>query len=219
MARKRFPARKINAISAICVRIWRDEEREAPEIDALIHSEWSEALEEARADRPLMWYMPDEVLSCCHKTKCGGDIKDGCCLGPNQAFFKDGRCPAHRKPEGAAFELIDGVIRILDYLGHEKAGDFKRDSSEITEFEDLYSDANVAKVPDKLPVVVAYLHAYTSSALFSKNILPTLNIFKLIEAMAVALSWVKKQGFDPLALLMEKHNYNKSRPYKHGKKF
>ena len=34
---------------------WWDDEREAPEIIALIHSEWSEALEEARSDMPLAY--------------------------------------------------------------------------------------------------------------------------------------------------------------------
>ena len=116
-------------------------------------------------------------------------------------------------------ELIDGVIRILDYLGNVNATDIEMPGGKVAEIEDIYSDANVGKVPEKLPVVVAYLHAYTACALFNSAPLPLLKTFELIEAMAVALSWVKKQGLDPLALLMEKHEYNKSRPYKHGKVF
>lgn len=34
---------------------WYDAERGVSEIFALIHSEWSEALEEYRAERPMEW--------------------------------------------------------------------------------------------------------------------------------------------------------------------
>ena len=44
---------------------------------------------------------------------------------------------------------------------------------------------------------------------------------KLFSAQLLikALSWVKGQGLDPLGILLMKHEYNKTRPYKHGKKF
>lgn len=61
---------------------WWEEDRPFPEVVALCHSELSEALEEERNGKELIY------------------IKDG-------------------KPEGAAVELMDCVIRILDYLGHE----------------------------------------------------------------------------------------------------
>ena len=70
-----------------------------------------------------------------------------------------------------------------------------------------------------MPTLIAWLHAITSQTLFDaedKNEVPELN---LIAAMSLALSWVYQQGTDPLALLMEKHQYNIGRPYKHGKVF
>lgn len=62
---------------------WWESERELPEILMLIVSELSEALEEYRAGRPMLWY------------------------GNNG------------KPEGIAIEVIDALIRILDWCGKE----------------------------------------------------------------------------------------------------
>lgn len=193
---------------------WWDDEREAPEIIALIHSEWSEALEEARAGRPLVWYRPDPDFKCCATSKCGAYIDGVICHGPSGLCFPP--CPMQRKPEGIAVELIDGCIRILDYMGRLKSEITENDGC-ASEIESLYSDANVEKIPDKVPEVIAYLHLNTSGAL--ANGLTFVNVFALLHAMALALSWVKKQGLDPLAILLEKHEYNKCRPYKHGKKF
>ena len=37
-------------------------------------------------------------------------------------------------------------------------------------------------------------------------------------AAVLVLAWVAKQGIDPWELLRIKHEYNKTRPYKHGGK-
>lgn len=39
----------------------------------------------------------------------------------------------------------------------------------------------------------------------------------LLEAVTIAWQWIKGRGLDPMELLIEKHEYNKTRPYKHGK--
>ena len=75
---------------------------------ALIHSELSEALEEERAGRALVWY------------KCTAGNGDGTMCNPKRWFDcdmdgKEDRCPFHhKKPEGVAVELADAVIRIAD---------------------------------------------------------------------------------------------------------
>ena len=89
---------------------WWETERALPETLMLIVSELSEALEEAREGRPMVYHR-----------------------------FGDA------KPEGIATEVADALIRIFDWFGHEN-----------------------------------------------------IDVEKLVE---------------------EKHNYNKSRPYKHGKLF
>ena len=184
---------------------WWEENLEFPEINALIHSEWSEALEEARAGMP-------------HVYRTCANCDDGPCIVELDTATACSFDATSHKPEGIAVELIDGCIRILDYLGKIKAEIHDSDNIEST-IEGLYSDSNVAKVPDKLPELVAYLHQYTASALLKYDDLVFADTFSLLGAMAAALSWVKKQGLDPLAILLEKHEYNKTRPYKHGKQF
>lgn len=114
---------------------WWESDRPLPEVLMLIVSELSEALEEARAGRPMVWYE-------CLTTKMPCTKEEGC------SCWRDGECKADgigNKPEGIAVEVIDALIRILDWCG--------------------------------------------------------------------------KEGLDVEALVREKHEYNKSRPYKHGKKF
>ena len=191
---------------------WWDDEREAPEIIALIHSEWSEALEEARAGRPLVWYGCGEAEN--SNVVCSPQDEYEC-----RMYGRELECEFRaNKPEGIAVELIDGCIRILDYFGEMDANIQEGDGSQST-LECLYSDANVKKVPDDVAHLVAYLHLYTSQAMANSTVLIHVDIFGLLSALAAALSWVKKQGLDPLTILLEKHEYNKTRPYKHGKKF
>ena len=63
---------------------WWDSKRDSREAIALMHSELSEALEEARQGRPMYYSNPDNPT----------------------------------KPEGIGIELIDCVIRMLDFMGH-----------------------------------------------------------------------------------------------------
>ena len=83
---------------------------------ALIHSELSEALEEERAGNPVHYY-PCNAGGLCVDDRneegvtCGSRI-----YNPEHP---DAPCSARsNKPEGAAVELADAVIRIADLCGH-----------------------------------------------------------------------------------------------------
>ena len=176
---------------------WWETERDPAEIIALIHSEWSEALEEYRAGRPMVWYAVNADCQMC------GDrpvIYSEICETNN--------CDAGHKPEGIAVELIDGCIRILDFAAHEKV------SLEFREIEPLQPT---------LPILIADLHYYTSFALNAieksgKIIAPSYISVWLGAAVYEAFRYIRAQGLDPEKIMLEKHEYNKTRPYRHGGK-
>lgn len=84
---------------------WWDEERSFGDIIALCHSELSEALEEYRSGRPMVYCEVLGTNKACMDGECGG-IE---CL----SWFTG------RKPEGIAVEMADCIIRILDWCGKE----------------------------------------------------------------------------------------------------
>ena len=92
---------------------WHTGERSFGDIVALCHSELSEALEEYRAGRPLLWFACEEIK----------DNPDIC--NPKDEFEclnygKETDCKYRsKKPEGIAVEMIDCVIRILDWCAKE----------------------------------------------------------------------------------------------------
>lgn len=176
---------------------WWEEDRPAYEIIALIHSEWSEALEEYRAGRPMVWYAVNcDCVICKNRPVMHNEICEGY------------ECNENHKPEGIAVELIDGVIRILDYI--TSCGDVG-----TIEFSTKVHMKSV-----ELPELIAYLHSETAMSWFSdfggKD--GGIAIRILVGTIQLVFLWIAKQGLDPLEILREKHEYNKTRPYRHGGK-
>lgn len=181
---------------------WWETERDPAEIIALIHSEWSEALDEYRAGRPMVWH------ECMDEGQAPED-RPVVCEQCTDCYYYGKKCE-HRgkKPEGIAVELIDGCIRILDFVAHEKV------SLEFGSIESLQP------TPPKL---IADLHYYTSYALNDVG-----KYGKIVEhdfipkwlgvAVYEALRFIHVQGLDPEKIMREKHEYNKTRPYRHGGK-
>lgn len=92
---------------------WWEEDRNFGEIIALCTSELSEALEEDRAGRPMVWHMCEKTGQPC--TEClAFEYGEGC----TEDKMKD-------KPEGIAVEMADCVIRIFDWAGR-RGLDFER---------------------------------------------------------------------------------------------
>ena len=87
---------------------WWEEDRGFAEVVALCHAELSEALEEYRDNHPMVWYRcPEQPNQGPHS----------CDLCPYELEECDVRGD-QMKPEGIAVEMIDCMIRILDWCGN-----------------------------------------------------------------------------------------------------
>ena len=194
---------------------WWDEKRSIDEIIALFHTELSEAFEEYRAGKPMVYHVCTGGLDNClcdgHPTMDQGDV----CLRDEYR-----QCNYRRaKPEGIAVELVDFVIRVLDYVGY-----YKIITTEVSTLEELVENTPEKAREAKLPEIVAGLHLQTSrayAALRDGGILgenATEHFGRLYGAIGMACAWIEAQGYDYRAIIMEKHEYNKTRSYKHGGK-
>ena len=191
-------------------------ERDITESAALIHSEWSEALEEYRADRPMVWYECKEIEHAVPHICAPENEYD--CLAYGKLLEGEDCQYRCKKPEGIAVELLDGCIRILDLFGkHGRTCS----SPTITELVNRVHASNPTLTKDtSLPALVCALHSLTAKAADRAFTLTNKAqaLTPLEPAMGLVFYWLMENGIDPEKLMVKKHEYNKSRPYKHGKK-
>lgn len=185
---------------------WWEKERSDGTIRSLIHAELSEALEEYRANHPVVWHTCPYHPGACENQQVHDDNGLHC----------EVCTPSNRKPEGIAVELMDAVIRIFDYLA--KLGDVIPDSMNtaqklanwaLDEYQDD-QDRDVLKLD--LPDLVDLVHDEVSLSSLLHD------VSYLITASGLMMAWVYKQNIDPVMVILEKHEYNKTRSYKHGGK-
>lgn len=173
---------------------WWDEERTFGEIIALCHSELSEALEELRTNRPMMYFVETN----------GFVVTD-------MSERKD------EKPEGIAVELADCIIRVLDYMGKEG---FNVDALLREAPKAVMCDVPVrvyaASLGDRIArwhllLSLAYACWCNSAGTHAAALRMALCICEIVE-------WAEEAGVDMEMVLDTKHEYNKTRPYRHGGK-
>lgn len=183
---------------------WWDEERSFGEIIALCHSELSEALEEYRAKRPMVYFVVEM-----------DDGKGGTYLAIREDIISEEDF-AGEKPEGIAVELADCIIRILDWYGKEGL-----------DTDALLLEAGIITMCD-LPTplygsfgdFIALLHNLLSMAYAcwcnASGI--SASALRLAKCIREIMAWAKENGVDMEMVLDMKHEYNKGRPYRHGGK-
>lgn len=170
---------------------WWNEPRTFGEVIALCHSELSEALEEYRDHKPNIYYICKS-----HDTRAlCPDQYDGCQCGENAG------CNI-RKPEGVATELADCVIRILDYYGSSEAdvdneiNKFKRFNYVAENFGAFISDCHKS---------LSYSYAFEDTN-------------HLALCVCKIYAWAEINSVDMDEVIRIKHEFNKTRSYKHGNK-
>ena len=206
---------------------WWEKERSFAEVVSLFHSEVSEALEEYRAKRPMMYY-PCNAGGVCvleqpeRNMDCGSRIID----------TEGGKiCKAKSdKPEGIAVELVDCVIRILDFFGHEGIADATLKDAEgvdidgmIESGEDWCAGLNMKA---DLPEVVANLHYLISLSydahLNADNAPAETAVYErngyLCAVVEYIRTWLADNGYNMEEIVLIKHEYNRTRSYRHGGK-
>lgn len=110
------------------------------------------------------------------------------------------------KPEGVAVELADCVIRIMDYLvGIEK--------------EDLLG---ILDLSTQTPMNYAGMTVSKLLLRSAMNISQYITLGlggHLIDIVYDIAGWLTAHGENLFAVIQQKNDYNKTRPYKHGKAF
>ncbi len=181
-------------------------ERTEAEIFANIHSEWSEAFDAYAHGEPNYYHIcgdpatKDEICEKfeeCYSRKIGWD-GDHC-------FMRN------KKPEGVAVELIDGVIRILDYVGYYKE---KRNS----EAKIILGTYTTSSLNWSISEIVSWLHEMTVETHCLARGFLDMAIANCSSIITLVFEFVTKMGLDPEKIMLEKHEYNKTRPYRHGGK-
>lgn len=184
-------------------------ERTEAEIFANIHSEWSEAFDAYAHGLPWYYHHCGDPAT---KDRICEDFAD--CYSRKIGWEGDHCFMRNKKPEGIAVELIDGVIRILDFVGYknEKLNDMHKIT--LQEFP-----SSNEKYDETFCEMICGLHLNTADALcYAKEDLNwecTLFLDAIIARVALS---VREQGLDPEKIMLEKHEYNKTRPYRHGGK-
>ena len=173
---------------------------------ALCHAELSEALEEYRNGRPMVYYH-----------YCLRDDSSACALGKECKRWMDGSClnaVRPEKPQGIAVELADCVIRMLDWCAAQKL-----DVSDMHK-PNTWMEPNPCV--GSLPRTVAICHGILANAYdcedYGDDVLPGIVAEYLIDCADFIRHWLEAQDIDLWEIARLKHEYNKTRSYRHGNK-
>lgn len=195
-------AREVHAVAV--EHGWWEGERDEPTLVSLMCCEVAEAMEEYRASRPMVWRECDEAEE-------GEDVP--WCIGPECECLEGDECcigAMGEKPEGIAVELIDCCLRILDLAG-ARGWEMWQDRT-----FDAWRVADCERVEHlSMGELTVWLFYELSGLVVSGQVY---QLDKLVQIVGSIAGWVEAQGVDFEVVLRAKHEYNKTRSYRHGGK-
>jgi len=169
---------------------WYETERSDGEFFQLMIGEISEASEEVRAKNALVWQLSMD--------------------GSEKILPTDKRWDYSRKPEGELVELADCMIRIADYCGFKNI-DISHHVSRCRQLSEGSSWVSILRGSTPLEQHLSVIQTLAFAGM------------RPAEAMAMALLKIQiigdKRGGMALADVVKlKHDFNKTRPHRHGGK-
>lgn len=122
------------------------------------------------------------------------------------------------KPEGELIELADAVIRIADYAG-SREWDLEDEFIEITSIEELQKISLNVLIEDH-PEYKPEMNPLEVHFLIVKELCDTSigEQVRLVNALTIIAGYCELRGWDLTEAISLKHEYNKTRPYRHGGK-
>ena len=118
------------------------------------------------------------------------------------------------KPEGVAYELADICIRVMDAAGEFEAIDDLTAGFKTAERYPVSTNAPLTSLVMDLNDVIGEARYCFQTLQNHKNAVHTLG-----WVVSFIKDWCKANAIDLEKHIKEKMEYNKSRPYKHGKQF
>lgn len=169
--------------------------------NAVDHGWW----EEERSTGEILALCHSELSEALEEFRNGMDLKtiyanyDGAKIGYSSEYTKDA------KPEGIPVELADVVIRILDFLGKRK-----------TNINAMLEDdlLRIERDNNTFGEFISICHCYLSMALINDVQQDQFLIGLIVEIFKFSENF----NIDIQKAIEIKHEYNKTRPYKHGGK-
>ncbi len=183
---------------------WYDPKPSFAAIAVNFHCELSEAVEEYRKGMPMLYY-PCNAGGLCEDDKAPAERMD-CGSRVYNPETPEIPCKAKsKKPCGVAVELADCILRIMDTLAAERVN------------IDSILCLGLNCPPNDLAAVIAKCHALVSKAYMVGGVENGF-LDPLLDCIELILDWAAQNGVDMESVLRAKHEYNKTRPCRHGGK-